>query len=116
MLCGQVDEFTGKLWEVYETIRAEGGPVQVGVRGRSGGGRRAWVEGRSRGGGVWVGWRWYSCHQLDLGMLRSDLMLDTHKPSCKLTPCQPFCCWKQVAKLGQTRPTLGLFLPESWAN
>jgi len=57
----KVDEFTGKLWEVYETVRAEGGPVQ-----------------------------------LDLGMLRSDLMLDTHKPTCKLTPCQPFCCWKQV--------------------
>jgi len=24
----KVDEFTGKLWEVYETVRAEGGPVQ----------------------------------------------------------------------------------------
>ena len=25
----QVDEFTGKLWEIYETIKSEGGPVQV---------------------------------------------------------------------------------------
>merc|ERR1719187_1033994 len=57
----KVDEFTGKLWEIYETIKSEGGPVQ-----------------------------------LDLGMLRSDLMLDTHKPTCKVSPCKPFCCWKQV--------------------
>jgi len=57
----KVDEFTGKLWEVYETVRKEGGPTQ-----------------------------------LSLGMLRSDLMLDTHKPTCKVTPCLPFCCWKQV--------------------
>ena len=27
----QVDEFTGKLWEIYETIKSEGGPVQVMV-------------------------------------------------------------------------------------
>ena len=25
----QVDEFTGKLWEVYEKVRQEGGPTQV---------------------------------------------------------------------------------------
>merc|ERR1719245_3004216 len=25
----KVDEFTGKLWEIYETIKSEGGPVQV---------------------------------------------------------------------------------------
>ena len=24
-----MDEFTGKLWEIYETIKSEGGPVQV---------------------------------------------------------------------------------------
>ena len=41
MLRGQVDEFTGKLWEVYETVRAEGGPVQVGLGARSGEGGMA---------------------------------------------------------------------------
>merc|ERR1712012_1436481 len=25
----KVDEFTGKLWEIYETIKSEGGPVQA---------------------------------------------------------------------------------------
>ena len=27
----KVDEFTGRLWEIYETIRSEGGPLQVGT-------------------------------------------------------------------------------------
>ena len=28
----QVDEFTGRLWNIYETIQQEGGPSQVTKR------------------------------------------------------------------------------------
>uniref|UniRef100_A0A1B6I2J5 Glutathione synthetase n=2 Tax=Homalodisca liturata TaxID=320908 RepID=A0A1B6I2J5_9HEMI len=64
----KVDEFTGRLYKLYETIRKEG----YGQR-------------------------------LSLGLVRTDLMLETVcdcKPlNCQTlccTPTQPYCCWKQV--------------------
>lgn len=53
----KVDEFTRKLFEIYETVQNEG-----------------------------------VSQPIKLGMIRSDLMLDSH-------PCEqgaPYCCWKQV--------------------
>ncbi|XP_026674693.1 glutathione synthetase-like [Ceratina calcarata] len=57
----QVDDFTKRLFEIYEIVRSEGGSAQ----------------------------------KISLGILRSDLMLDT----CCLRedrPYSPYCCWKQV--------------------
>jgi len=60
----KVDDFTKRLFEIYEKVQEQGGPTQ----------------------------------EVSLGMLRSDLMLDSH--CCTDVACKKagksFCCWKQV--------------------
>lgn len=63
----EVDEFTGKLWSIYQIICDEGGPSQVTI--------------------VCVSPAHYQMSQVSLGMMRSDYMLD-NEAYC--------CCWKQV--------------------
>ncbi|XP_021962625.1 glutathione synthetase isoform X1 [Folsomia candida] len=60
----KVDEFTGRLFNIYETVRAEG-----------------------------------ITQPFSLGLLRSDLMLETDWRKCHSedpATSAPYCCWKQV--------------------
>lgn len=57
----KVDDFTKRLFDIYETVHEEG-----------------------------------AAQKISLGMLRSDLMLDTSCPRKESETLKPHCCWKQV--------------------
>lgn len=57
----KVDDFTRKLFEIYEIVHKEG-----------------------------------ATQKISLGLLRSDLMLDTSCPKKNTKKSKPHCCWKQV--------------------